>query len=337
MSKETNMPRTFEEHIDSVSTEREGALSTAVLLQMLMWIVPLLACSFIFQILVSMNYDPLLSVAAIVSVGIPTLYGLREWQIRQTEYLKGREILILRFRLRRGKWFEDFLLVKPNGWQLLNPKKESLKSLIPTFKGNPHDLSLYMYEIAFEDCPYFDKMVLYSPCPKDQLIEMTPQLVLWKHFICGAQAAAISVVRLKEVLLGPEGIIPHVYPIDSDFEAENLLSMAGLIPITKGIVEKGTVIYEAVKYEEVLKLYEGAERERATLLELLNGMGDKAARMAAKLVEEMQEAGKMKSEKAWNLSGLIRWISKHKKLMIISLVIAVVILLVLYGGYLLPK
>jgi len=333
MSKEINMPRTFEEHIEAVSTEMEGKLSTAVFLQMLMWIGPLVACSFIFQILVSMNYDPLLSVAAIVSVGIPILYGMREWQIRQTEYLKGREILILRFRLRRGKWFEDFLLVKPNGWHLLNPKQESLKKLVPEFKANPHDVSLYLYEVEFEDCPYFDKMVLYTPCPKDQLIEMTPQLVLWKHFICGAQAAAISVVRLKEVLLGPEGIVPHVYPIDSDYEAENLLSLVGLIPMTKGIVEKGAETYEAVKYEEVLKLYEGAERERATLLELLNGMGDKAARMAAKLVEEMQEAGRMKTERKWNLKGLFRWISKHKKLVIISLAIVAVVLFALYGGY----
>ena len=330
MSEETSLPRTFEEHIDYVSQEREGALSTAVLIQMLMWMVPILGCSFAFQFLVSVKYDPLASVAIIVSVGIPIIYGLREWQIRQTEYLKGREILILRFRLRRGKWFEDFALVK--GWKLLNPKAESIKKLIPEFAANPHDLPVLLYEVEFEDFPYFDKMVIYSPCPKDQLIETTPQVVLWKQFITGAQGAAISVARLKEVLLGPEGIVPHVYPIDSDWEVENLQSLAGLVPISKELVEKAPEIYEAVKYAEVLRLYEGAQREIATLNEIVNGMGDKAARMAARLFEEATEAGRVKRPLGL-FGGIMKWFKKHwKRLSILGIILAVV-LIVLYGGY----
>lgn len=330
MAEEIRFPRTFEEHIEAVSKEREGALNTAILVQMLMWMIPLLACSFGFQVLVSMNFDPLSAIAIIVSIGIPALYILREWNIKQTEYLKGREMLILRFRLRRGKWFEDYALVK--GWKLLNPKAESLKAIIPEYKANPHDIPLYLYEVEFEDFPYFDKMVIYSPCPKDQLIDMTPQMVLWKQFIVGAQAAALSVVRLKEFLLGPEGIVPHVYPIDSDWEAEKLQSLSGVLPATKGVVDKGVVIYEAVKYEEILKLYEGVQRENKTLMEILDGMEDKAAKMAAKLAEEMIEAGEVKSGKG-TVGGFFAWLKKHKKLTVAGFIVIAILLFILYGGY----
>jgi len=272
----------------------------------------------------------LAAVAIIVSAGIPTIYGLREWQIRQTEYLKGREMLILRFRLRRGKWFEDFALVK--GWKLLNPKTESISTLIPEMKANPHDLPVYLYEVEFVDFPYFDKMVIYSPCPKDKLVQYTPQMVLWKQFICGASASALSVVRLKEVLLGPDGIVPHVYPIDSDYEAESLQSLAGLIPIAPGIIEKGPQIYEAVKYAELYKLYEGAQRDLATLNEVINDMGDKAARMASRLFEEAAEAGRIKHAPG-TFSGLLKWIKKHWKPLAIVAIILGILMVILYGGY----
>lgn len=328
---EIELPRSFEQHIEAVAEEREGALNTAVMIQMLMWMIPLLACSFGFQILVfSLGFEPLISIALVVSIGVPALYAMREWTIRQTEYLKGREMLILRFRLRRGKWFEDYALVK--SWKLLNPKAESLSAVVPEFKANPHDIPLYLYEVEFEDFPYFDKMVIYSPCPKDQLIEMTPQVVLWKQFIVGAQAAALSVVLLKEVLLGPEGIVPHVYPIDSDWEAERMQSLVGIIPVTKGVVEEGAKIYEAVKYEEILKLYEGVQRENKTLLSIIESMENKAALMAAKLAEEMIEASKVKvgHEIGESFSA---WIRRHKKLLLAILVASAVILFILYGGY----
>jgi hypothetical protein len=293
--------------------------------------VPILVCAFLFQYLVSIQFDPLAAIAIIVSIGIPTIYGLREWQIRQTEYLKGKEILMLRFRLRRGKWFEDFALVK--GWKLLNPRMESMSKIIPEMQANPQDLQVYLYEVEFEDYPYFDKLVLYSPCTKDELLQFTPQMVLWKQFICGATAAAISVVRLKEVFLGPEGIVPHVYPIDSDYEAETLQSLAGFSPINSEIAKRGPEIYEAVKYAEILKLYEGAQRDLATKDEIIEDMGDKAARMAARLFEEAAEAGKLKRSPGI-FSGFMKWCKKHWKLLTIFGILLCVFMIILYGGYL---
>jgi len=297
---------------------------------MLSILIPVLGCSFLFQWLVAIQYDPLGSLAIIVVIGTLSLYGLHEWQNHVTDYLKGREMLILRFRLRKGKWFEDFALVKD--WKLLNPEAKKLSKFVPEMKANPHDPSLYQYELTFEDFPYFDSLVMYSPVPKDDLIQITPQMVLWKNFITSASGAAISVVRLKEVLMGDEGIVPHVYPVDSDYEAERMLGLVGLAPINKSVLEEGVLTYEAVKYLEVKALYDSSQREIKTLEELLERTAGRSAGMAASLWEDSVEAGKFKTEHGISF-GLFRFVKRHWKALTIIGVLMFFTLIIFYGGY----
>ena len=125
------------------------------------------------------------------------------------------------------------------------------------------------------------------------------------------------------------GIFVH----NSDYETETLQSLAGTVPISPELIKRGPEIYEAVKYAEVLKLYEGAQRDLATLNEVIGDMGDKAARMAARLFEEAAEAGRVKRAPGI-FSGFMRWCKRNWKVLAIFGIILCIVMVILYGGYL---
>jgi hypothetical protein len=222
------------------------------------------------------------------------LYALHEWQRKETGYLQGKQILIITFRLRAGFSFQDYALIK-------NVKRLRLDDNV-TARLKP----LYPIEIEFEDFPYFDKLM----------------------FITTASAALISVVRLKEYSLGIDGIIPHVYPTDSDYEADKWLSIANTLKIGEADIEATQQNYEKIKYIEMERLYEGSQRELATERAANLSLDERAAAMAGRLVNKAIETGEVNK---FNKRSLWAMIMKNKKYVVAGIVL-VIIAFVLYGG-----
>jgi hypothetical protein len=314
--EETYVPTSFEDYIERVSEEREGKFTLALWMSILSILGPILISMFLLQYLVFMEMNLWTGLSISFSLCVGMLYALHEWQRKETGYLQGKQILIITFRLRAGFSFQDYALIK-------NVKRLRLDDNV-TARLKP----LYPIEIEFEDFPYFDKLIVYSPCEWDGLLQFMPMLVLWKMFITTASAALISVVRLKEYSLGIDGIIPHVYPTDSDYEADKWLSIANTLKIGEADIEATQQNYEKIKYIEMERLYEGSQRELATERAANLSLDERAAAMAGRLVNKAIETGEVNK---FNKRSLWAMIMKNKKYVVAGIVL-VIIAFVLYGG-----
>jgi len=322
----------FEDYVLEVSEEREAQINKAMWYQSCIVFIPMMAFMFMMQWLLLLGYDPILVFSSIIVCGITIAYTYDKLKNYYTDSLRGKKVLEMVFRLRRGCSFPEWFVIEN-----VIPIPHTLAKQILKTDDEPKSPTVqeHYYIIEFEDCPYFDKMFLISPCPFEDLLEFNPRTIMYKNFIVNAEVAMLTVVRLKEFRLGPEGIIPVVYPIDSDWEAEHLQSFAGTWSVRKEAVEQADKIVDSYKYLETLDLFKSSEKELASKTKSMKAMEEKAAIMAAELAElalEAEDLG-LKSIRKKRRAGYIGWIFelfKSFKFWLIAVVVLVLIAILFF-------
>jgi hypothetical protein len=322
--------RSFDEHLEYVSKMRSKQLQAAQNKALLFLLIPILVPFLMIQVFISAGVSPTTAIPILIVSLIALLYISDKIQKRAEDYLRGKKVLVLTFRYGRGKCFTDWAVIK--SVSLIGTKHAA--EIFPVEMENP-DKEIREYEIEFEEFPYFQKVILRSPCPFEDLLEFTPQLVLWKSYICKASASVVTFTRIGHMLMGKHGYIPIVYPTDSDYEAEKLQALTGAYKVT----EKGTVTvpirYDHWKYLEILGEKESLERELiAKEMELRDREG-REMKVAKDLLEDWIESGVPYTRGA--MSGLLEWLKKHKVAITILVVVVAVFIFFLYGGYLLHR
>jgi hypothetical protein len=231
-------------------------------------------------------------------------------------------------RLRKGASITDWFVLKNAPVQIPKKIAENVMTGMNMEKVALDGVAMFLVE--FEDCPYFDKMLMLSPCPIDDLLIPTTQQMIYKNFFVQAEISMLSVVRLREFKMGLEGIIPVVYPIDSDYEAEKLQTTMHEQILKKAVpsVIASDKIYDSYKYLETLNLVQSTMKEMKSYQETHEEVDKKAARMAYELAEDLLETNPEKKRgvgKGWKF--LKSW-----KFWVVIIAVAIV-LFVLFGGY----
>lgn len=322
---------TFEKYIDIISERRAKQEMKAMWVETGWLLIPILGSTYLLLFFVLMAFDPILSICITVMLGFGGLWAGDRYKSSKVDYLRGRHVLDMVFRLRRGKAFHDYALIAhgyPRKIVITQENRDRYPNIPESAVGkNP---KLHYYEYVFEDFPYFDKLTCWAPCTEDKLIQYGPGWIIYKGFFVQANVGMVTFGRLRESYYGPEGFVPVVYPIDSDFEIERLQTATGLfspVKVDKEAAEKGIEIYDTFRYFEAQGRVEALEKAVATKDKQLTDRQDREGKMAASLFEDAATAGTFgKKPKKSKITSIFR-----NKYVILGIVVAVVVV-VLFGG-----
>jgi hypothetical protein len=330
MSEDVEELTSFENHVLSVFEKRESAINRAMWIESGIVFIPMMVFLMLFAWLVN-EFGAITGFLVLVVAFMATYFAWDRIKDYYVDQLRGKKIWAMTLRLRKGASITDWFVLKNPPVPIPKKVSENVLKGMNLEKVALDGLNLYLVE--FEDCEYFDKMIMLSPCPIEELLVPTTQQMIYKNFFVQAEISMLSVVRLREFKMGPEGIIPVVYPIDSDYEAEKLQATMHEEILRKGLsaVVASDKIYDSYKYLETLNLMESTMKELKSLAETHHEIDKKAARMAYELAEDILETNPEKKPSSWR-KGL-KFLKDWRFWAVV--VIVGIVLFVLFGGHIL--
>lgn len=221
--------------------------------------------------------------------------------------LHGKQVLILTYREGRGRVWSDFAVI-----QHAHPiTKPSTKAMLTRGIQNPPEI--FPYEYVFDNFMPFDRLILLQPCPKEDLLEFTPQPVIYKGLFVNGSAAPLDVTRVKQFKWYNDELVVVAVPTGCDYYAEHIQRDAKAFAVSKEDIDKVVKDFDSFKSIEYRELLISREQDLAATKEVVKDF-DKAvderanAKVKAYLKTRKVERrlpGFLKWKKTWLLIGAL--------------------------------
>lgn len=275
---------------------------------LLLFLVPL----FIPALLMNLMYYTLrMSIEVVLMVTVMSgclgMSGAYMYYHKVGDELHGKEVLILTFREGRGRVWTDFAVVKEKRPITKKTARQITKDL-PKSK-NPG--VLVPYEYKFDDFAPFERLILVQPCKEMELMEFTPQPVIYKGLFVNASASPIDVTKVRELKIEGERI-PIAIPTGCDYVTENIQADAKAFSITKDEIDNIVGAYDGFRCIELKQLLVTKEAELTSALAALGDFDNAVEKRAAAKIkhfkatdeEERRVPRFLKIKKTWIVVGL---------------------------------
>lgn len=329
-----------------------------VYLPIILILGPLIFLGLLFNILYyTVRVDPVVNLCVVSIGGCVIVVALYSYYLRTADELHGRGTFVLTYREERKRVWSDFALIQEirdikgemeklvrktaedagvkipklgNAKSELDDSSAATDGGIPRLEPEtePEEQLIYPLEVTFQDFVAFEKMIILSPCPKEDLSDFIPDKILWKGFIPMASTACLDVTRVAAIEL--EGkYIPVVVPTGCSFITEHIQNYTDYFNITRKQIDQiiqPEGLYDKWKCVELKELLHTREAQLASAyasIKDFDGAVEKKVEAERKLFLETFESERnlpkwLKMKKIWLLFGLIAvlgfliWVMVHR-------------------------
>jgi len=298
--------------------EAGQALSYTTLVKgLLLFLVPLFVPALLMNVLYytfQMSIEIVLMVTVMAgSMGMSIAYM---YYHKIGDELHGKKALVLTFREGRGKVWADFPVIK--SMLPISKKMARLVTKALTESKNTKKLSkpknpgvLVPYEYTFDNFAPFERLILIQPCKGEDLLEFTPQPIIYKGLFVNASVASIDVTKVGELNIEGERI-PIAIPTGCDYITEHVQADAKAFSVTKGEIDNIIGAYDGFRCIELKQLLVSKEAELKSALKALDDFDSAVERRAAAKIrhfkatdeEERRVPRFLKIKRTWVVFGL---------------------------------
>lgn len=325
---------------------------TSVFKGVLLFLLPLFIPALLLNVLYySFQLSVELTLMFTIMVGSIGMAGAYGYYHKVGDELHGREVLVLTYREARGKawtdfgviWqkrpitlkkvrkklmaFKDFLIqrsqqdkgeltkekIEKYHEEYVNEKIEDTLSSLDLTENAPNPPPLQPYEYIFDGFGPFDRMILLQPCTEDELVEFTPQPIIYKGLFVNASAAPIDVTQVRDLgYIEGERIVVAI-PTGADYYVEHIQANAKAFSVSKDEIDTMVGYYDAFRCIELKQQLVTKEAELRSALKALKEF-DKAVERRKEAEQELwleqfeherRVPGFLKVKKLWLFLGLL--------------------------------
>jgi len=303
-----------------------GVIGKAFILILVPMFIPALLMNVLYF---NFRMDPTQVLMVTVMVGCMGAMLSYSYHHKVADELHGKEMLILTFREGRGSVWPAFALIEHKhpittpitrklveeiGFEEAGKLKKIQKELEKKETNNPGtpDPRLVPYEYIFKDFPPFERLILLQPCREGELLEFTPQTVVYKGLFVTASASPVDMTKVRELIIEDERI-PIAIPMGCDYFTEHVQAYSKAFSISKDEIDTVVGDYDGFRCIELKQQLVTKDSELSSALKSLKDF-DRAVdeRATAKFKAYMKTRkhartmpGVLTLKKTWLFFGLL--------------------------------